>query len=177
MIRFLSIDVQQGETVTGSIVASQPATVKAFILSDAALTKWNNATTPYCDPADNDIEIAWSSSATELTDISIKWTPPQDGKYWVCPEVEATGADLITIKLTSPSVQIYTSVLFSTSVATSMFATTQTLASMQVQAVSPPESTGGSGDVMIPIAIAIVVVALIGIAGFTMLRRKKQPKG
>ena len=176
MTRFITFEAQQGEPITGSIIASQPTSLRAYILTEAELSKWNSASPAYCDPSDNSIQVEWTSAAERLTRVSVKWTPPADGTYYLCPQVYAGGADLITVQLTSPSVHVYTSILFSTSAATSIFATTQTLTSVQMQPVSLSETTAGPESMLLPIAAAIVVIAALAIVGLVMLRRKKQSK-
>jgi hypothetical protein len=82
-IETLSFNAQAGQTVTGLISSNQPSTLEAFMLSDQDYPKWQSASPSYCDPSDNNINVQRASSAGYLTRISINWTPPAEGKYWL----------------------------------------------------------------------------------------------
>jgi len=172
----LSFEAQAGQPVTGLVSANQPSSLQVYILSDNDYSKWRNATTTYCDPTDNDIKPQWASPGEELlTNVNIQWTPPADGKYWLLPEAFYNGGtDTVTVNLISPTVQIVTSIVFSTSVAESMFATTQVLTSVQIQPLSKSLTATESGGLLLPIA-ALVVIIVVAIA-VMVLRRKKQSK-
>jgi carbohydrate-binding DOMON domain-containing protein len=79
---------------------------------------------------------------------------------------------MVSVSLVSPSIQTMTTVLFSTSTAASVLATTQPLTSVQVQAISQSPQPS-SGDFLMPIAIGVVVIVVIAIAAFLLIKGKK----
>lgn len=163
-----------GQSVSGTISANQDDSLTVYLLSDAQFSAWRSSN--YCDPGQAGIGVQWfvGSDSSHVKTATVSWTSPADGKYWFLVETFSNKSVVISMSLSTQGLQTSTVVLYSTVFSIAVYSLTQTYTSELVQQLQQQAAAGpGSNSLPLPIIIAVAAIAIIGIAGYFVMKRRK----
>jgi len=166
--QWFAFSADPGDTVTGTITASQQAMV-VYLLSDQQNTAWGNQHN--CDPRNSGIGVqrAWGSNSAQISSAQVNWTPSVSDRYWFVVETFSGNPVTVTVNLSAQVSVTTTAIAYFTQYSSGIQYNTQTFTSAVVQAIP-----------LIPDWISYLIVAIMVVVIFALIlfftRRGNKPK-